>query len=62
MADNQTYIIAEMAWSHNGKLSNALAILDEKAGVNVIGIHNSKIIWQKIINVLLVKFIYESRS
>ena len=41
MADNQTYIIAEMAWSHNGKLSNALAILDgaNKAGANAIGIH-----------------------
>ena len=41
MNNNQTYIIAEMAWSHNGKLSNALALLDgaQEAGANAISIH-----------------------
>jgi len=37
----KTYIIAEMAWSHNGILKNALKILNgaKKAGADAIGIH-----------------------
>lgn len=36
-----TYIIGEMAWSHNGKLENALKILQglKEANANAVGVH-----------------------
>lgn len=38
---NTMYIIAEMAWSHNGSMENALKIIDgaKYAGADAIGIH-----------------------
>jgi sialic acid synthase SpsE len=38
---NPTFIIAEMAWSHNGSVNNAVAMVQgaKAAGANAIGIH-----------------------
>jgi sialic acid synthase SpsE len=39
--NNSTYVIAEMAWSHDGLLKNAKKIVDgaSRAGANAIGVH-----------------------